>query len=144
MDDNILDLGTFKLKKKNIYSRDGKCRHTSLVADEVGETIICEDCGFQVTAFWALMEYSKNVKKFAEDLNSRSKRLKELEDKTVTLKAALEVEKAWRKRNSVPTCPHCGEGILPTDGFGGCSRSKDYEMQVRKFRNSKNSTNNKG
>jgi len=134
MDDNILDLGTFKLKKKNIYSRDGDCRHTNLVADEVGETIICSDCGLQVTAFWALMKYSRNVKKYAADLNRRSKNLSELEAKTVTLKAALKVEKAWRRRNSVPTCPHCHEGILPTDGFGGPSRSKDYEMQLRKFK----------
>jgi hypothetical protein len=135
MEDNILDLGKFKLKKKDTYSRDGKCRHRNLIADEVGETIICEDCGLQVSSFWALMKYCRNVKKYKEDLNRRSKRLKELEDKTVTLKAALAVEKAWRRRNSVPTCPHCHEGILPTDGFGGASRSKDYEMEVRKFKN---------
>ena len=139
MDDNILDLGAFKLTRKNSkYYGDRKCKHTNLVADEFGETIICQDCGFQVTAFWALMKYSRNVKRYADDLNRRSKRLKELESKTVTLKAALEVEKAWRKRNSVPTCPHCHEGILPTDGFGGCTRSKNYEMEVRKLRDSKN------
>lgn len=77
------------------------------------------------------------VKRKGDKQDSIDRRLKEvqrLEASTVVLKAAKKVEKAWRSRSSVPTCPHCHEAIFPEDGFGGTQVNKKMAIERRKFK----------
>ncbi len=131
-DDNVLDLGEFKLKKVNKYYEPTQCKHKNLIADQKAHAVTCEDCGLQVSSFFALMKYSENVKKHMDHLKRERDKINELQKQTVTLKAALELQKAWRKRKMVPACPHCGRGILAEDRLGGSTTSKEYEMARRK------------
>ncbi|MDE3022711.1 MAG: hypothetical protein KGI54_12775 [Pseudomonadota bacterium] len=45
--------------------------------------------------------------------------------------AARAVEKAWRVRDMVPSCPHCHAGILPEDGLGKSLINREMEMRRR-------------
>ena len=36
----------------------------------------------------------------------------------VVLRAARKIEDSWRRRKTVPCCPHCKKAILPDSNFG--------------------------
>lgn len=52
-------------------------------------------------------------------------------EKTVELRAAQKVEKAWRSRTMVPTCPHCAEAIFPEDGLGSGMANRELALRRR-------------
>ena len=100
------------------FSTDTTCAHLHLFFDENGQTVECQDCKKQLTAWWALMAMSEGLKRGREWIESEQKRLEEEKSKNVTHKAALKVEHAWRKHHMLPCCPHCLHAIRPEDGFG--------------------------
>ncbi|MGC2234289.1 MAG: hypothetical protein WBA09_22500 [Candidatus Acidiferrum sp.] len=101
-----------------IYTMPGECPHKKLEAQEAGEILICEDCGKQVSAWWALMRFARQVSDWKDSLDARAKEVAEAEQRTVILRAAQKVEEAWRRHKFLPCCPHCHAAIRPEDGFG--------------------------
>lgn len=110
------------------FGGDTTCPHKRLFFDENGQTVECQDCKKQVTAWWALFAMADGLKRMRERLEADQKMLDEEKAKNVTHKAALKVETAWRRRNYIPTCPHdgCRKPILPPDGFGGGGVNKEF------------------
>lgn len=56
MADNVVEVGDFSIARKgriDRYDRQ-KCRHLRVELNDHGETVICSDCGVQVSAYWAL------------------------------------------------------------------------------------------
>lgn len=100
------------------FGGDTTCPHKRLFFDENGQTVECQDCKKQVTAWWALFAMADGLKRMRERIEADQKQLNEEKEKNVVHKAALEVEHAWRKRNMLPCCPHCLHAITATDGFG--------------------------
>lgn len=130
----IFQIDDYRYSKTNSKWERGKCPHKQLVLDDHGQTVECGDCGKELGAYWAL---SKMVHKWADwqrQLQARADEVKEMEGAVVVLKAAKSVETAWRRRKTVPCCPHCKAAILPEDGFGDrlLTVSKDLERQRRK------------
>lgn len=138
MADNVVNIGDFSIAKadRTWAARIGKgiCRHLRLEMDDHGEVVKCMDCGVQVSAYWAL----KMLASHWEDASRKHKAAKErlAEDKAshLHLIAAKQAEKAWRSRDMVPCCPHCGEGISAKDGFGGSMVSKRIDEARREAR----------
>ena len=133
---NVVDIGTYRFKKVNTRSygmRTGDCQHRNLTIDLNGEIITCDDCQKQVTAMWAVCMFLDYWDRLMRDLENRRKTVEELESKTVVLKAAKAVERAWRQRSMVPCCPHCHRAIFPTDGFPGRS-SVNKQMELARRR----------
>lgn len=116
---------TITFKRGTLVAFPGECQHRKLRAEENGEILICLDCDKQISAWWALMRFSRQVSDWKDNMDSRAKSLADAEARGVILLAAQVVEKAWRRRKMVPVCPHCKNPILPTDGFG--------RMNVRKL-----------
>lgn len=100
------------------FSDDKSCPHLHLLFDENGQTVECKDCKKQVTAWWAFLTMNEGLKRMRERLDAERKQLDEEIAKNVTHKAALKVEKAWRRHKMLPCCPHCLHAIRPEDGFG--------------------------
>ncbi len=46
--------------------------------------------------------------------------------------AAKRMDDLWRKKRAVPTCPHCGSGLLPEDTERMGRVSKEIEIARRK------------
>jgi hypothetical protein len=105
-------------------SHDTTCPHQHLFFNESGQTVECQDCKKQVTAWWALMAMSEGLKRMREKLDAEREALDAEIAKNVTHKAALKVEHAWRRHNMLPCCPHCLHAIRPEDGFGDRCVSK--------------------
>lgn len=108
------------------------CPHTHLFFDENGQTVECQDCKKQLTAWWALMAMSGGLKRMRQRLDAEAKQLEEEKAKTVTHKATLKVQQAWRKHNMLPCCPHCLHAIRPEDGFGDRMVSKEDPEGARR------------
>lgn len=137
MNDNIIQIGDFSLARENseAKSRRGEaCAHRRLDLDQHGEVVRCRDCGTQVSAFWALGMLATFWRDESARLQSRLNQAQKDLDATLHLRAAKTAEQAWRNRDMVPTCPHCGEGISPADGFGRSLVSKRIDEARREAR----------
>src|ERR1700721_4676613 len=95
-----------------------RCSHPSLVYNNNGNIITCKECKQQLDPYWSAIHIFRGLHECYEQIDARRKQVEEMEAKVVTQKAALAVEKAWRRRKMIPTCPHCIKAILPGDGFG--------------------------
>lgn len=130
---NVIHIDEMRLTKqhRHRFGRDAGCKHLHLTMDDEGDIVKCDDCGMQVSAFWALKMLSEFYERAMSKLASRERSQAVVEQKTIHLKAAQAVEKAWRSRTMVPTCPHCGEGIAATDGFGRSAINKMIDERRR-------------
>lgn len=111
-----------------------ECAHIHTTLDDNGRTVRCDDCHLQLSAYWLLEQIIYEYSDAIERLKSERAHFEEEKKKELTLLSAQKVEKAWRRRNLVPTCPHCHRGILPTDGFGaGGFINKEIELRRRRL-----------
>lgn len=132
IDSKIIQFGEARLKLRGKPGwRDERCKHLNLTYDDNGEFVTCDDCGMQVTAFWAMKMLAEHYEKARQDVDRRSQHLADEKARSIHLLAARKVEKAWRSRSMVPCCPHCGAGILPEDGLGGSQVNRKIEMARR-------------
>lgn len=133
---NVVQIDEMRLTRahRSYLPKPGDCKHMHLTMDEDGDIVKCDDCGMQVSAFWALKMLTEHYERAMANLKGRERAQAEAEQKTIHLKAAQRVEAAWRSRTMVPTCPHCGEGISATDGFGGGAVNKQIDERRREAR----------
>ena len=117
---DIIDIGDWKIHRRGQHriETEGDCDHRHVELDERGDVVRCVKCGTQLSAFWALSMIAEEYNRALSKLERRRQALIEAKEKGLHLLAARKVEKAWRRRDMVPACPHCGEGILPEDGLG--------------------------
>jgi hypothetical protein len=116
---NVINIEEMRITRDTrAYRPSPECRHMRITLDSNGETIHCDDCKKQLSAWWTLNHYLDAFRRERDTLIRREEALKEAAEKSIHTKAAQDVEKAWRSRTMVPYCPHCSEAIFPTDGFG--------------------------
>lgn len=130
---NLIEIGDFKLARENRGGRAprSECGHRHLTLDDNGEVVRCADCQTQVSAYWALTMLADEYKRQWDRLMAAKQALAEEKAKDIHMLAAKEVEKAWRSRTMIPTCPHCHRGIFPHDGFGRELVNKALENRRR-------------
>lgn len=123
----IYEFADFKIERKTdmhgwTTSFAGKenqeCLHRRLCFDENGHTVTCKDCGKEVSAWWAFMMIVERFEKEWNRLKLAQTEIEKAEKRVLTHKAAIAVEDAWRRRKTIPTCPHCNLPILPGELFG--------------------------
>lgn len=133
---NVVDLGEYRfshINTKSFLPKPKECQHKQLTLDSNGDVVTCDSCGKQVGTFWALGKMAAHWHEWWQRLQRRGEEASAIEGRQVVLRAALVVEKAWRKKNMAPCCPHCSMAILPEDGFGErASVNKEMEMARRK------------
>ena len=131
----IIELGEYRFQHKHLsrYIKD-ECQHKYTELDDNGNIVMCLDCGKQVDPYFVLRMLTEDWGRIQADISTRSKRLSEEKDKHIHLLAARKVESAWKDKRMVPFCPHCKEGISPTDGFGSGMISKEIDNARRAYR----------
>jgi ribosomal protein S27E len=95
-----------------------ECIHRQLTFDENGHTVQCQVCGKEVSAWWAFMSLVETFQQEWDRLKTAQAEVQRAEARVLTHKAAIYVEDAWRRRKTIPGCPHCHKPILPGDRFG--------------------------
>ncbi|MET3371969.1 hypothetical protein ABIC89_001010 [Variovorax boronicumulans] len=126
---NIEDLRITR-ERSRAWKADA-CKHLHLTFDDNGEIIECDDCKKQVGAYWAFLMLAERYEQALHKVTAGSAALAQARQKDIGLLAAQKVEKAWRSRSMLPMCPHCGEGIAASDGFGGSLINKELALRRR-------------
>ncbi len=133
--DNPLQFGeivvSFAEAKFRYGARKNDCPHDKLLLDDHGEIVECGDCKKQVGTYWAFSKVLQGIITKNEKLLQERRALKTDRETVIHTAAAKRVEEAWRRRKHAPMCPHCSRGIFATDGFGGSSIDKDFELARR-------------
>jgi len=133
MSDNVVQFGDlyFKARGRRVAWEQDRCAHKHLTLDSNGDMVMCDDCGKQVSAFWALQTIVDQWGQHARAIERRQERLNDEVKSVVHLIAAKKVERAWRSRKMVPICPHCSEPIFPEDGFGESNVNREIARRRR-------------
>ena len=126
----VVEIGDFRLKREKLTLLEG-CQHKKLTLDDQGEFVTCDDCKKQVGNYAALRMLVERWALLQDRIDSQKAAIAEASVKTVELRAAQHVEKAWRSRSMVPACPHCYEAIFTTDGFGRSMVNKKIATRRR-------------
>jgi hypothetical protein len=121
-----------RLQRGRAPSQPGQCGHHNLAMDPHGETVRCEDCKLQLSAYWVLENLVESYRRARTDLERAKTVHLQGVRAGIGLAAAQRVNTAWRSRHMVPTCPHCSRGIFPDDGFGRSMVPKAIEMARRR------------
>jgi|SRR5262249_3783298 len=128
---NFADM-VFKLRgRRSVFDSD-RCEHNHIELDENGSIVTCTDCKKEISAFWALLHMAERWERHARDNASARQRIADDAKAVIHLRAAKRVEQAWR-RGMACCCPHCHKPILPEDGMGGITESRDRVLERRKF-----------
>jgi ribosomal protein S27E len=129
---NVVDIDQLRIRRDQLYVRStSECKHMHITLDDNGDIVKCNDCGMQLSAYWALTHFTEYYQRAIAKLMHGQNALREAQERGVNLTAAREVERAWRSRTMVPTCPHCGEGISAKDGFGRSAINKEIDERRR-------------
>lgn len=123
-------------RAKSSLGRASYCSHNgSLEYDPDARTIECLLCHKRMDGFDGFMALVMSWSAWTRDNESMAKEIKELQERVDhrLLRATAKVDRAWRSRRMVPTCPHCFRGIFPEDGLGDGSVNRECELERRKF-----------
>lgn len=128
----LFDTNVIEIDDKRFKSvRRNYCAHRSIEYDESDKTIKCADCDYSFDHFEAFVFILNLYRVKSRFIHQEYKRLQQVEKKQLYLKAAQEAERAWRRRDMVPTCPHCKEAIFAGDGFGSGLVNKEFALRRR-------------
>lgn len=106
-----------------------QCEHKQIELQPEGEIVRCRSCGAQVGAFWALTRAHEQWRYAQARLDARKAELEHSFQQRLTFIAAKRIEQAWRRRGTLPGCPHCGRGIMADDHFARVD--KEAELAQR-------------
>lgn len=125
----VVSLGEFKVRRKKARFTD--CDHKHLTLDASTNTIKCDDCGEVIDPFMAFYSVMNEFNRAWDDLNYKRKKLRDEAEQSLRLRAAVKMQELWRRRKTVPLCPHCSEPLLPEHAFR--MRTMGREFAIRRI-----------
>lgn len=128
---NVVDIGDLRVARGYSRRPPMKCLHHNVAYDPQERRIWCRDCEKGIDPFDFLKTIIEKYNAVINTIHKREEMVKEAEDFQARNRAAKVMDQAWRKRNTVPCCPHCRQGILAEDVAGGVkTMDKDFAMKV--------------
>lgn len=131
--DNVVDIGDLRVARG--YSRRPimMCHHHQIVIDEKERRLWCKDCEQEVDPYDYIKVFITQYRIARSKLIQERDEIEESKRFSARLIATRVLEKAWRKKNTVPCCPHCKRGISPEDVAQGVqSMDKNLASRVNK------------
>lgn len=116
----VVDIGDVRVARGFSRRHHASCPHNQMVYDGQERRIWCKDCEKDVEAFDAFKILVQFFDGAVERLNERELRVQEAEKFQVRSIAAKALDDVWRRRNVVPCCPHCKNGLFPEHFHGRC------------------------
>jgi hypothetical protein len=102
-----------------------------MVYDPRERRIWCSDCETEVDTFDAFVILVENFSDAQRRIEQQWKEVQEATGGALHLIAARAMERQWRRKNTVPACPHCHAGIFPEDATHLGMVSKEIERARR-------------
>jgi len=126
-DDAVVSLEAWRLTKRP----RGRCPHGRTVIDEMQGTVECRDCGATLSAFWVLGQIAREENRAFHRLQTLRAEAAQLQSWVPFLRSVRGLEKRWRGRRVLPTCPHCNHGLWPDELTGGVSLSLEVARRKK-------------
>lgn len=132
----VVDIGDIRVARGMTRRPFSGCKHRPLMYDHQERRIWCKDCETTIEAFDA---FELLVEQFNAAANHHQRLMDEVEkarEHNMVRIAAKKMDEHWRRRNTVPACPHCRTGLLPEDveRMGRISRSIEIARRAKKER----------
>lgn len=115
----VVDIGDARVKRGKSRRTIGNCSHKNMHYDPAERRIWCADCEADVDGFDAFVVLVENFNRQEGRMKAREEKVLEAETATLVSRAAREMDAQWRKRSTVPLCPHCSAALLPEDVLRG-------------------------
>lgn len=136
---NVVDIGDVRVSRGLTRRPSSSCRHVRISYDPKERRIWCRDCEQDIDAFDGFILLVEQFDRANKALASRREALEEAERREIVTIAARTIDKAWRRRKTVPACPSCGNGLFPEDFKNEpATLGRDYaEARRKKLRTSR-------
>lgn len=115
----VVNIGDVRVSRGLSRRHHSSCPHPTLTYDTAERRIWCKDCESDVEAFDAFLILVTYFDRAEKGIARRQTALIEAETFQVRSLAAKAIDEAWRKRDSIPCCPHCHAGLFPEDFKNG-------------------------
>ena len=139
----IVDIGDVRVSRGMSRRHVSSCKHRQVTYDQRERRIWCRDCETNVEpfdAFLMIVEHFDAADKKAQRMIAEAHEASKF---ALVSRAAKEIDKQWRRKNMVPSCPHCNAGIWPEEALRMGSVGKEYD-KARKQRLRESLQNNTG
>lgn len=130
----IADIGDARVKRGKSRRPFATCRHMHLTYDDQERRVWCDDCEKEVLGFDAFKVLVGQYVSAWESIERRLNQVKAAEKHALTSRAAKVIDVEWRKLKTAPTCPHCGDAILPEDVVGGLGMVSKELVRAKRAR----------
>lgn len=111
----VVDIGDARVKRGKSRRTIGTCKHQHMHYDDAERRIWCADCESDIEGFDAFVVLVNNFHRQDQRNKAREEKIEEAEQATLISRAARKIDMEWRKRTTVPLCPHCVNPLLPED-----------------------------
>ena len=115
----VVDIGDARVKRGMSRRVISSCKHANMHYDLAERRIWCADCESDVEGFDAFVVLVENFHRQERRLSTRESKIADAENLTLVSRAARVMDEHWRKRSTVPLCPHCSTPLLPEDVLRG-------------------------
>jgi len=88
-----------------------KCKVRGFVVDEENKEVTCNKCGARVDPFEAMADLATHYDKLGKQVDELYAQRKQLSEYKPHLLVVRELEKRYRGKTELPTCPHCRRGF---------------------------------
>lgn len=127
--DKIIPITTIRLNRE--AKKKNNCEHGYYEVDPVNKEVVCTKCGVIVSAFDALLDIARKYDRFQREVQSLLDQRKQILDWKPWLLPMRKLESIYRGGVMIPSCPHCGRGIMAGEMTGAVN--KQIEFERRKF-----------
>lgn len=110
--------------------RESFCTHDTIELIDQGNVVRCRLCGDTLSAFWALQQVHRQFALANERLEVKREQVAASYRQRITFISAKKVEQQWRRRGTLPGCPHCGRGIMVDDDFKRVDKQGEIDRRV--------------
>lgn len=100
------------IRREKSLRKDCECTDARFIIDERNVKVNCAQCGARVEAFAALVKMADLDEKRNNVMQKLRAQAQEMQDYKPHLRIIKFLEKQWRKKDVVPTCPSCDEPFL--------------------------------
>lgn len=130
----VVDIGDVRVARGMSRRAVSTCGHQRLVYDLKERRIWCKDCETNIEGFDAFQIIVLQWHAAHDELDRQRKIIEDAKTSHLTRIAAKRMDALWCRKNMVPTCPHCGVGLLPedTDRLGAISKEIEIARRKRK------------
>lgn len=125
----VVNIGDVRVARGLSRRHHSSCPHRQIVYDRQERRIWCQDCERDIEPFDAFTRLTEGYAAAVSKLKAREQVIAEAEKFKIISIAAKSIDRAWRKRNMVPACPHCKNGLFPEDFRKiGTMLGRDYAL----------------